>query len=270
MFTRNIGLISECDQEKISAGSVLVAGVGGMGGVCAEVLVRMGVSNLKIADHDHFEETNFNRQLHSNVETIGKNKAEVLKEAYLKINPSINITAFSEGVTRENVDELLEDVDIVVNGMDKMFYSLILERTARKKKITIVDAWLTPYASVFVMKPDSPHWEDFLDLPTKNIALDDLTEELCHLSVHKEIDYTFSHFSPYEIINREYVLDIAYERKKRPSLGPVVWLSGVMMANEVFKLLTGLTHCDHAGVFIDQYSYQLMPGKIGNETRVNV
>ena len=47
-YSRNIGLITEEEQKRICKGSVLVAGVGGMGGVAAEVLVRMGIGKIKI------------------------------------------------------------------------------------------------------------------------------------------------------------------------------------------------------------------------------
>lgn len=165
-------------------------------------------------------------------------------------------------MTKENVHSLLQGVQIVINGMDKMLASLILERTAREKEITIVDAWLTPFASVFVMNPKSPHWEEFMNLPTQNIPIDQITPELCRLAVQKEIEYTFSHFSPYKVIDRELVLGIANDTRTRPSLAPVVWLSGVLMANEAVKILTGADYTDHAGIFYNQYEHKIMGGKI--------
>lgn len=265
MFSRNIGLITKEDQSNLSNVKVLIAGTGGMGGVCAEVLVRMGVESIVLIDHDKYEETNFNRQLHANGESIGKYKVDVLQDQFKKINPNINISALREKVTLDNIDTILQDVDYVVNGMDEMYNSLILERTARKRKITIVDAWLTPYASVFVMTPDSPHWEDFLNLPTKGIPFEELTPELCNKAVDIEVEYTFSHFCPYEIISKEFVKDIVYKKRPRPSLAPVVWLSGVLMANEVFKLATGRPHTDYRGIFFDQYDMEICAGKVSNK-----
>lgn len=261
-YSRNLGLVTEEEQARICNGSVLVAGVGGMGGVAAEVLVRMGVGTIKICDFDIFEETNFNRQLHSNVETIGRYKVDVLKEELLKINPNLKIESFNQGVTRDNIDELLDGVQIIINGMDKMYASLVLERTARARKLTIVDAWLTPFASVFVMTPDSPHWEEFMDLPTNGVSLDDITDEMCAKAVAKEIEYTFSHFNPYDIIDRELVHGVAGNKRARPSLAPVVWLSGVLMANETVKILAGQPHTDHAGIFYNQYDHKIMRGDI--------
>ena len=267
-YSRNLGLITTSEQEKICNGSVLIAGVGGMGGIAAEVLVRMGIGTLKICDYDLYEEVNFNRQLHSNVDSIGRFKVDVLKEEFLKINPNLKIEVFNEGVTKKNIHQLLDGVQVVINGMDKMLASLILERTARERRLTIVDAWLTPYASVFVMTPESPHWEDFMDLPTKGVPLDEITEELCQKALAKEIDYTFSHFTPYEIVDRSLVHSVATDKTSRPSLAPVVWISGVLMANEAVKVLTGQPHTDHAGIFYNHYEHQIMPGNIASKKRV--
>lgn len=266
MFSRNLGLITEKDQIKLKNSTVLIAGVGGMGGVAAEVLVRLGIENIKICDPDIFEETNFNRQIHSNMETVNVKKVLALKTEFEKINPNLKIVANEDGVSLDNIDELLEGVDYVINGMDQMFNSLILERKARENSITIVDAWLTPFASVFVMKPDSPHWEEFMDLPTQGIALEDLTEEICNEAVSKEVEYTLSHFSPLDYVDPEVVQDVLSNKRPRPSLAPVVWLSGVLMANEVFKLITGESTTDHAGIFFDQYNHQLLRGNVSNES----
>ena len=267
-YQRNIGLVTEVEQDKICNGSILIAGVGGMGGVAAEVLVRMGVGRIKMCDHDFYEEVNFNRQLHSNIETIGQKKVDVLKNEFLKINPNLIIETYDEGVTLDNINSLLDGVQIVINGMDKMYASLILERAAREKKLTIVDAWLTPYASVFVMTPDSPHWEEFMDLPTQNIPIEQITAELCKKAVEKEIEYTFSHFTPYKIIDRDLVKSIANDTRTRPSLAPVVWLSGVLMANEAVNVLIGAKHTDHAGIFYNQYDHAVMRGNISNIKKI--
>lgn len=262
IFSRNLGLISEEEQLKLHQKRVLVAGVGGMGGVAAEVLVRMGIGHLVLCDFDLYEDVNSNRQIHCHTENYGKYKVDVLKNEFLKINPQLKIEVYRDEVSLTNVDKILCGIDVVVNGMDKMKASLILERTARQKNIIIVDAWLTPYASVFVMDSSSPHWEEFLDLPTKNIPLDKLTDEICQLAVKKEVQFTLSHFSPFSIIKKEFVEDILNEKRPRPSMAPVVWLSGVLMANEVFKIALGIPHVGHKGIFYNQYDHQLMDGNI--------
>lgn len=261
-FSRNIGLISVDEQEKLRQSTVLVAGVGGMGGVAAEVLVRMGIGRIILCDFDRFEDVNINRQIHCTKETLNKYKVDVLKKEFLAINPELEIHVYPEEVSLKNINQLLSGVEIIINGMDKMQASLILERTARQKGITIVDAWLTPYASVFVMDAQSPHWEDFLELPTRKYSLENLTEEICKEAVVKEVQYTFSHFDPFSIIDEEFVNEILTDKRPRPSLAPVVWLSGVLMANEVFKVIVGVEHVGFRGIFYNQYIHQLMPGNV--------
>ena len=265
-LSRNLGLITEADQTSLSQASVVICGCGGMGGVCAEVLVRMGVQKLTLVDHDKFESSNSNRQIHCNETNIGKFKADVLKDEFLKINPSAQITVIREAVSLGNVKKILSgDAKFVVNGMDQMLPSICLEREARRRGLTIVDAWITPFASVFTMKPTDHHWEDFLDFPTRDKAETAITPTDCATNMKKEIAYTFDHFDPYHYISHTVVQDVIQEKRKRPSLAPVVWLSGVLMANEVFKLIIGLPEVGAAGIFYDQYNHRLMPGKVSKK-----
>ncbi|MFI5305258.1 MAG: HesA/MoeB/ThiF family protein [Nitrospiria bacterium] len=266
-FQRNIGLINEDQQSRLLNSKVLICGVGGMGGVCAEVLVRLGIGHLILADHDFFELSNFNRQIHSNIESVGRNKAEVLAEEFIKINPNLQVKANSKGITQENVEELLTFVDVVVNGMDKMKSSLILERRARALGKPIVDAWLTPYASVFVSQGNSVHWEEYLQLPTSGVSLENLSPKLCQEAVAKEVSYTFSHGDPYKYVDRETIKKVVEDRIPRPSLAPVVWLSGVLMANEAFKLIVGLPTTNHIGIIYDQYEHRILLREKPNERK---
>ena len=264
-LSRNLGLISQQEQDLLSKASILICGCGGMGGVCAEVLVRMGVKKFTLVDHDKFEASNSNRQIHCNQASIGKFKADVLKEEFLKINPEAQITVIRDAVNLSNVKKIIGGAHVVVNGMDQMLPSICLEREARRRKIPIVDAWITPFASVFTMRHTDPHWEDFLDFPTRTKAETEILAADCAVNMQREIAYTFDHFDPFTYIKRNLVRDVIQDKRKRPSLAPVVWLSGVLMANEVFKIIVGLPEVGPAGIFFDQYTHRLMPGKIGRK-----
>lgn len=261
-FKRNIGLISLEQQEKLKQSKVLICGLGGMGGICAEALVRMGIENIVLVDKDKFEETNFNRQIHSNDNSKGFFKVKVLENEFLKINPNLNILAIAERVSTRNVNKILEGVDIVVNAMDDMKSSLILERTSRKMGKTIVDAWITPFASVFVLDKDSPHWEDFLDLPTKGKLLKDITKKDLVDNLAKEVQYTLSHFNPYDYVDKEIVKKVVNNQMKRPSFVLVTWFSGLLMANEVFKIIAGYEPEDYKGIFFNQYTHTIIKGNL--------
>lgn len=257
-FSRNGALLRDGDQERLAAARVAVCGVGGMGGVCAELLARMGIGHLIVADLDTFERSNINRQIHADERTLGQNKASVIGEHLRAINPDLDLDVITEGVTPETIPSIIDGAEILVNGMDQMRASLMLERAARRARRTIVDAWLTPYASVFVMTPDSPHWEEYLELPTRGIPDDELTEALCREATRKEVQYTLSFGDPWKYITKDLVEGVVSGEVPRPSLGPVVWLSGVMMANEVFKLVVGLPTTNHVGIIYDQYEHRML------------
>ena len=125
-FSRNIGWVTEAEQQKLRNARVAIAGLGGVGGVHLLTLARLGVSRFNIADFDEFGLHNFNRQVGAFMSTIGRPKAEVVAEMVREINPEADIKIFAQGVTADNVDEFLRDVDAYVDGID--FFALPARR----------------------------------------------------------------------------------------------------------------------------------------------
>ena len=91
MFERVISLVGETNYQKIKNATVLVVGLGGVGGYAVESLVRSGIGNLILIDHDCIDITNLNRQIISLHSNISKPKVEVCKERMLSINPECDI-----------------------------------------------------------------------------------------------------------------------------------------------------------------------------------
>jgi len=81
-------------------------------------LARLGIGRFHIADFDHFEVHNFNRQAGAFVSTLGRPKAEVAEEMMRDINPQAEVRVFGDGVTPANVNEFLNGVDVYVDGID--------------------------------------------------------------------------------------------------------------------------------------------------------
>lgn len=125
-FSRNIGWITEAEQEKLRNARVAIAGLGGVGGVHLLTLARLGMSKFNIADFDEFGLHNFNRQVGAFMSTIDRPKADVLSEMTKEINPQADVRMFPQGVTPENLDEFLRDVDVYVDGID--FFALPARR----------------------------------------------------------------------------------------------------------------------------------------------
>jgi len=117
-FSRNLGWITEQEQDALRAKVVAIAGVGGVGGHHLLALTRLGVGHFRIADCDHFELVNFNRQAGAMQSTLEAPKAQTMARMAYDINPSAHIDIYAQGVTPENVDRFLSGVDIYIDGID--------------------------------------------------------------------------------------------------------------------------------------------------------
>ena len=59
LFSRNIGVFSESEQEKLRHSTIAICGVGGVGGLLAERLIRLGIGRIKINDPGNFDKEQF-------------------------------------------------------------------------------------------------------------------------------------------------------------------------------------------------------------------
>lgn len=256
-FVRNLGLLTPEQQEALKNAHVTVCGVGGMGGIAAEALVRMGLGAITIIDNDTYELSNMNRQMHCTEGALGRPKVQVIAEKLRAINPALKLISY-EGLTEVNVKWITRTPDLIINGMDDIRASILLEREARKQKKTIVDAWITPFASVFVMGPESPHWEKFLKFPTQNKKIEEITEDDIAECLRLEVAFTLNQFDSSQIVKPELIDKVIRGELARPSLVPVVWLSGTLMANEAMKILTHQGKiATHWGVFYNHYEHEI-------------
>jgi len=125
-FDRNIGWVTEAEQQALRGKRIAIAGMGGVGGFHLLTLTRLGIGAFHIADLDRFEIANFNRQIGASIQTLDRPKVEVLAEMALGINPEIRITSFNTGVRSDNIDAFLSGMDLFVDGFD--FFVLDIRR----------------------------------------------------------------------------------------------------------------------------------------------
>ena len=119
-FERNRGLISLAEQERLSSCLVAIAGCGGVGGLHAHTLARLGVGRFRLSDDDTFSLANFNRQIGATVRTLGSNKAAVTADMIRSINPEAHIEIVAE-VGRSYPEIALEEYIV-----DDMAHRLVL------------------------------------------------------------------------------------------------------------------------------------------------
>lgn len=133
-------LLGKEKAEALRASHVLVIGLGGVGGLAAEMICRAGVNKMTIADGDIVEDTNRNRQCAALTSTVGRSKAEVISERLLDINPFLHLTVCGEYLEEEKMKELLlaSKYDCVLDAIDTIAPKLLLAKTCLLHKIPLV------------------------------------------------------------------------------------------------------------------------------------
>ena len=120
-FSRTELLIGKEGVEKLQNSHVAVFGVGGVGGYCAEALVRSGVGAIDLIDNDKVCLTNLNRQIIATHKTIGQDKVDAMKERLLEINPQVKINMFKTFFLPENSSTFdFSKYDYVVDAIDNV------------------------------------------------------------------------------------------------------------------------------------------------------
>src|SRR5215218_2733651 len=131
MVGRNAGFLTPAEQERLRASAVFVCGVGGMGGAAVQSLARAGVGRFALADMDHFEVSNLNRQVFATLDTVGSDKAQATCAALGRINPDARVTVYGADWV-DQLDDILPRHPVAINGMDDLAAGLQLYRKARE------------------------------------------------------------------------------------------------------------------------------------------
>lgn len=165
--TRNLGLVTESEQEKLKRSRVAVAGCGGLGGRELIDLVRMGIGAFNVADFDEFSIKNVNRQIGAMSSTVDRPKVEVMAEMARDIHPGVDISMYPNGIQPDNVDEFVSSADVIVDAIDlfSMDARILLYKTARKHgKPVVFSAPLGFSGTLNVFVPGGMTFEEYFDI----------------------------------------------------------------------------------------------------------
>jgi sulfur-carrier protein adenylyltransferase/sulfurtransferase len=111
--------VGEEGQQKLLDAKVLLIGAGGLGSPASLYLAAAGVGRLGIVDADVVDASNLQRQIVHSTDTLGRPKVESAKRTIEALNPDVEVVAYEERLTSDNVDRILADGwDIVVDGAD--------------------------------------------------------------------------------------------------------------------------------------------------------
>lgn len=145
-------------QKKLRKSTVFVAGAGGLGSPVSIYLAVAGIGRIRICDFDAPDWSNLNRQILHNHQRIGTNKAVSAKQTLEELNPDIEVSAFTDRIVAENIDEIVGNADIIVDCMDNFPTRYLLNEAAIRKGVPFV------YGSIygmegrmsFIQPPDTP------------------------------------------------------------------------------------------------------------------
>jgi len=246
-FSRNIGWVTEDEQQLLRNKRIAIAGAGGVGGVHLLTLARLGIENFNISDFDDFEIHNFNRQAGAFMSTIGQQKVDVMEHMAKDINPNANIKSFPDGIFEHNVDEFLEGVDLYVDALD--FFALSARKTVFKKcyekNIPVITAAPLGMGAAFLcFMPGKMSFEQYFRFENKQTEDDQLIQFLIGLSP--------------AMLQRSYLADISrvsFKEKRGPSTPMAVNLCAGIAETYALKILLnrGEIICAPRGLHFDAY-----------------
>jgi len=174
-FSRNIGIVTEKEQEKLRNAKVAIAGVGGAGGNALYALARMGVGNFAIADPEVYAYTDINRQQGATLDTVGKKKVDVLEGLVKSINRDANIKKYPDGLNGANIEEFLNGADVLLDQVE--YFKLDIRKTlfdaAQKKGIYIFFSPAFGFGTtIAIFSPKGPSYAEFFGAMPEKPDLD--------------------------------------------------------------------------------------------------
>jgi len=146
--------VGEAGQHKLLASKILLIGAGGLGSPAAYYLASAGVGQLGIVDSDVVDLTNLQRQILHSTERIGEPKVESAKRTLEALNPDVKVVAYQERLASANIDRIIKDYDVVVDGADNFPTRYLLNDASIKHRIPVVHGSIYRFeGQVTVFKP---------------------------------------------------------------------------------------------------------------------
>jgi len=127
-------------QQKIMDSTVLIIGMGGLGSPTALYLAAAGVGHIVIADFDQVELSNLQRQIIHQTKDIGDDKVNSAKNKMIELNPEIKVTIANELIHTDNLSDLIQGVDIVLDGTDNFESRFEINKVCVENKKPLISA----------------------------------------------------------------------------------------------------------------------------------
>ncbi len=249
-FSRNIGWVTEQEQQQLKNKRIAIAGMGGVGGLHLLTLSRLGVGAFNIADFDRFELANFNRQAGASMPHLGQEKAQTMDKLAHDINPDMDIKRFDQGINEDNIDEFLQGVDLYIDGLDFFVLDIRQKVFARCNELNIPAITAAPLGmgtALLNFLPGKMTFEEYFRLEG-------------HSPMDQQIRFLIG-LSP-AFLHSSYLIDksrVDFKAKKGPSTPMACELCAGAAATEALKILLkrGKVLCAPWGYQFDAFNNKL-------------
>jgi len=213
-------LIGKDKLNKLENSHVLIAGLGGVGAMTAEMICRAGIGNITIIDSDKIQTSNRNRQIPALVSTEGKYKTDVVSERLLDINPDLKLITINKYLKDEEIPNILtaQKFDYVVDAIDTLSPKVYFIYHALKLDLKLV-------SSLGTGRKFDPEMVKVVDISeTYNCKLGYYLRKRLHkLEIFSNFKVVFSP----EDVNIGSVELIANERNKKSRVGTISYMPAV-------------------------------------------
>jgi tRNA A37 threonylcarbamoyladenosine dehydratase len=222
--------------QALMSKNVLVVGLGGVGGICAEMIARAGVGKMTIVDADTVDLSNVNRQIPALHSTVGKPKAEVMAERLKDINPDLDLTVLTEYIKEERTREILDqgNFDYAVDCIDTLSPKVYFIKACIDRKIPIVSS----LGAGGKMDPSQIKVTDISKTYQCNLAKY-VRKKLHALDIYKGLTVVFSP----EMVDQSKIIETEKAFPKKSIIGTLSYMPaifGCTTASVVIRDLGGL------------------------------
>lgn len=144
-------------QQALCGSRVFVLGVGGLGSAVVQYLAAAGVGTLVLADFDHVELSNLQRQVVHGQSSLGHNKAESAARAVANLNPEVRVEVITSVLNQDNLEQYLKHVDLVVDCSDTFTTRFAVNRACFSLGVPLVSgAAIRMEGQLSVFDPSNP------------------------------------------------------------------------------------------------------------------
>lgn len=159
--------VGEEGQQKLLDAKVLLLGAGGLGSPAAMYLAAAGVGTIGIVDMDVVDDSNLQRQILHNVDRVGERKVDSAKKTLTMLNPDVNVLTFDVRLDASNMEDIVSQFDIVVDGADNFPVRYMLNDASVRLGVPVVHGSIFRFEGhITVFDPrNGPTYRDMLPEP---------------------------------------------------------------------------------------------------------